>query len=359
MKKYFRLEIASQSPCEAANYIIRYQNDAEKTEVNESKMVIVGQGGVGKTCLLNRLIHDRYSGTVSTEGIDIAAWGFEKGGRSYKLNVWDFGGQEIYHATHQFFLTNRSLYIFVWDARQEEEYGRIDYWLHTIESFACDSPIIIVVNKCDSRNSIKQLDLKSLKEKFPQIIDCYKVSCKENIGISTLREEIEEQTTRLPLMGMVWLSSWLEVRLELEELAKSTNIITYKEYQAICKKHNILSVEASSLSKYLHDLGIIINFQNDLYLKNIVILNPEWGTTAVYKVLDAQETILKERNGILYTEDLGKIWIDTAEYPPEIYPIILRLMENFQLSFEVVENKEYLIAELLENEEVDHSVGHQ
>lgn len=77
------------------------------------------------------------------------------------------------------------------------------------------------------------------------------------------------------------------------------------------------------------------------------------GTTAVYKVLDAQETILKERNGILYTEDLGKIWIDTAEYPPEIYPIILRLMENFQLSFEVVENKEYLIAELLENEEVD------
>ena len=221
-------EIASQSPREAANYIIRYQNDAEKTEVNESKMVIVGQGGVGKTCLLNRLIHDRYSETVSTEGIDIAAWGFEKGGRSYKLNVWDFGGQEIYHATHQFFLTNRSLYIFVWDARQEEEYGRIDYWLHTIESFACDSPIIIVVNKCDSRNSIKQLDLKSLKEKFPQIIDCYKVSCKENIGIATLREEIEEQTTRLPLMGMVWLSSWLEVRLELEELAKSTNIITYK-----------------------------------------------------------------------------------------------------------------------------------
>ncbi len=346
-------EIASQSPREAVNYIIRYQKDAEKIEVNESKMVIVGQGGVGKTCLLNRLIHDRYSETVSTEGIDIAAWGFEKDGRSYKLNVWDFGGQEIYHATHQFFLTNRSLYIFVWDARQEEEYGRIDYWLHTIESFACDSPIIIVVNKCDSRNSIKQLDLKSLKEKFPQIIDCYKVSCKENIGISTLREEIEEQTTRLPLMGMVWLSSWLEVRLELEELAKSTNIITYKEYQAICKKHNILSVEASSLSKYLHDLGIIINFQNDLYLKNIVILNPEWGTTAVYKVLDAQETILKERNGILYTEDLGKIWTDTAEYPPEIYPIILRLMENFQLSFEVVENKEYLIAELLENEEVD------
>lgn len=345
-------EIASQSPSEVINYIVRYQNDRKKVEVNESKMVIVGQGGVGKTCLLNRLIYDEYSETVSTDGIDIAAWKFEKNNRAYKLNVWDFGGQEIYHATHQFFLTNRSFYIFVWDARQEEEYGRIDYWLHTIESFACNSPIVIVVNKCDSRNSIKQLDLKSLKEKFPQIIDCFKVSCKENIGIEHLRNEIKEQTIRLPLMGMVWLSSWLDVRIELETLAQSKNVITYKEYEEICRKNNILSGEALSLSKYLHDLGIIINFQNDLYLKNIVILNPDWGTTAVYKVLDAQETILKNRNGILYYDDLPQIWADTLEYPLDTYPIILRLMENFQLSFEVTKNREYLIAELLENEEI-------
>lgn len=345
-------EIIDQSPLEAINYIIKYQNDIQKIEVNESKMIIVGQGGVGKTCLLNRLIHDRYDETVSTEGIDISDWKFSIKGKEYKLNVWDFGGQEIYHATHQFFLTKRSLYIFVWDARQEEEYGRIDYWLHTIESFAYNSPIIIVVNKCDSRSSIKQLDLKSIKEKFPQIIDSFKVSSKENIEIAHLRNVIEEETIKLPLMGMVWLSSWLEVRLELEKLAQTKNIITYKEYQKICQKYNILSGEALSLSKYLHDLGIIINFQNDLYLKNIVILNPEWGTNAVYKVLDAQETVLKNRNGILYFDDLSQIWKDDVEYPEEIYPIILRLMENFQLSFEVRQNREYLIAELLENEEV-------
>lgn len=345
-------EIVNQSPVEAINYIIRFQNGTQKIEVNESKMIIVGQGGVGKTCLLNRLIYNKYDETVSTEGIDIDPWRFSVNNKEYKLNVWDFGGQEIYHATHQFFLTNRSLYIFVWDARQEEEYGRIDYWLHTIESFAYNSPIIIVINKCDSRNSIKQLDLKSLKEKFPQIIDSFKVSCKENIGIDYLRNTIEEETTKLPLMGMVWLSSWLDVRMELEKIAKSKNMIKYSEYLEICLKYKIQADEALSLSKYLHDLGIIINFQNDLYLKNIVILNPDWGTNAVYKVLDAQETVLKNRNGILYYEDLSKIWKDTAEYPREIYPIILRLMENFQLSFEVSKNKEYLIAELLENEEV-------
>lgn len=345
-------EIVNQSPVEAINYIIRFQNGTQKIEVNESKMIIVGQGGVGKTCLLNRLIYNKYDETVSTEGIDIDPWRFSVNNKEYKLNVWDFGGQEIYHATHQFFLTNRSLYIFVWDARQEEEYGRIDYWLHTIESFANNSPIIIVINKCDSRNSIKQLDLKSLKEKFPQIIDAFKVSCKENTGIDDLRNTIEEETTKLPLMGMVWLSSWLDVRRELEKLAQSKNTINYNEYLEICLKYNIQAEEALSLSKYLHDLGIIINFQNDLYLKNIVILNPDWGTNAVYKVLDAQENVLKNRNGILYYEDLSEIWKNAAEYPREIYPIILRLMENFQLSFEVSRNKEYLIAELLENEEV-------
>ncbi|MCI8871996.1 MAG: hypothetical protein HFH51_03915 [Lachnospiraceae bacterium] len=143
----------------------------------------------------------------------------------------------------------------------------------------------------------------------------------------------------MPLMGVVWLSSWLDVRRELENLAQNINIIAYKEYQKICRKYNILSGEALSLSKYLHDLGIIINFQNDLFLRNIVILNPEWGTNAVYKVLDAQDTVLKNRNGILNYGDLPKIWRDSTEYPEEIYPIILRLMENFQLSFEVNKNQ--------------------
>lgn len=351
-ERFIPPEIIHQSPVEVINYIVRYQNDQQKVEVNESKMIIVGQGGVGKTCLLNRLKNDKYDECDSTEGIAIEPWEFEVNGKKYKLNAWDFGGQEIYHATHQFFLTNRSLYIFVWDARQEEEYGRIDYWLHTIESFAYKSPIIIAVNKCDSRNSVKQLDLKNIKERFPQVIDSFRVSCKENMGIRNLRNVIEEETPKLPLMGMVWLSSWLNVRMELEELAKNTNTIPYKRYQAICGKFHILSGEALSLSKYLHDLGIIINFQNDVYLKNIVILKPEWGTKAVYKVLDAQDTVLRNRNGILYYSDLSKIWTDAEEYPEEAYPIILRLMENFQLSFEVNKRGKYLIAELLDSAEV-------
>lgn len=125
-------EILNQSAKEIIRYIFQQQSNAPKQFFNESKMVIVGQGHVGKTCILNRLINDTYAESPSTEGIDISAWYFRDQNQEYKLNVWDFGGQEIYHSTHQFFLTERSLYLLVWDALAEEEYGRIDYWLKTI-----------------------------------------------------------------------------------------------------------------------------------------------------------------------------------------------------------------------------------
>ena len=47
-------------------------------------------------------------------GIDVIEWHFGmEGGQDFGVNMWDFGGQEIYHATHQFFLTKRSLYALV------------------------------------------------------------------------------------------------------------------------------------------------------------------------------------------------------------------------------------------------------
>jgi internalin A len=56
----------------------------------------------------------------STEGIAVSQWKFKGGhGEDFIANVWDFGGQEIYHTTHQFFLTKRSLYLLVVDDRKE------------------------------------------------------------------------------------------------------------------------------------------------------------------------------------------------------------------------------------------------
>ncbi|MBD5162907.1 MAG: GTP-binding protein [Oscillibacter sp.] len=348
-------EILKQSAKEIISYYLKQQSNAPKQFFNESKMVIVGQGHVGKTCILNRLINNTYAENPSTEGIDISEWYFQDQNQGYKLNVWDFGGQEIYHSTHQFFLTERSLYLLVWDALAEEEYGRIDYWLKTIQSFAAESPIIIVVNKCDNDiGRIRRIDKEDYQSRFPQIKDVFYVSCKDDIRIGELRKYIESLAISLPLMKTTWLSSWMSVRQALEERSRHENFIPYQTYLEICASKDIGDDEALSLAKYLHDLGIILFYHDDPLLKNLVILSSEWGTDAVYKVLDEQEQLLKGRNGILRMEDLPKIWTDTTRYPQRLHPYLLNLMEKFQLTFRIHSTPPtYLVAELLDNKAID------
>lgn len=351
LEKEIPKEILEQSAIEVISYICRQQTGAQKYYCNESKMIIVGQGNVGKSCLLERIRKNKYEEKESTEGIAIQKWTYTVGRKkdTYVLNIWDFGGQEIYHSTHQFFLTKRSLYVFVWDARAEEEYGRVDYWLKTIESFAEDSPIIIAINKCDSSvTRINRIDFESYKRSYPQIKTIIDISCKDNINISRLRNIIKREASKLPIMKIKWFYEWYQIRMELEKIGTEKKYISYSEYREICKKYELEEKEISSLSKYLHDLGIILHYDDDILLRGIIILSPEWVTEAVYKILDSQETILKKRSGILKIDDLPAIWSNKELYPEEKYVFLLKIMEKFQLCFEVVKG-EYLVAELLEN----------
>ena len=361
-------EIWWQSAQEVIRYILQMQSTAPKRYFNETKMVVVGQGSVGKSCFINRLIHGAYENQHSTEGIDIQPWDFPAADagldtqENYRLNVWDFGGQEIYHATHQFFLTRRTLYVLMWDALTEDEYGRRDYWMRTIRSFAGDSPVIIVVNKCDQLSGRRHETEYAFLDKYPQILNrdrVFYISCKDNIGIDDLRNYILSTAVKMPLMKTEWLEKWLNVRKDLEELSAEENYIHYDEYLKICDKRGVRDeTEARMLIQYFHDLGVVIHYHDDELLCGIVILSPEWGTDAVYKVLDEQQRTLKGRNGILYYKDLPKIWSDGRRYPSHMYSYLLKLMEKFQLAFQVDNPKlpknTYLVAELLSENPMPH-----
>ena len=93
---------------EILDYYFRIRTGA-KSPLNEAKLILLGRGEVGKTCVVNRLVHDKFSSTLMTRGIAITQWPVTSGKASVRLHVWDFGGQELQHATHQFFLTERSL----------------------------------------------------------------------------------------------------------------------------------------------------------------------------------------------------------------------------------------------------------
>src|SRR5665647_2030347 len=263
-----------------------------------------------------------------------------------KLNIWDFGGQEIYHATHQFFLTKRSVYLLVWNARRTKDYDHIYYWLHTIEAFGGDSPIILVMSKMNESND--DLNLKDLRSKFPQIRDYRKIDSKDGTGISVLKEIIRETAWNLPLMKAHWVDSWYKVRKNLERLGE--NWISYDIFYEICKSEGLDEDNINTLDGYLHDLGVILHFKDRMALKNIVILKPEWATNAFYKILSTKSVL--QREGILLANELDMIW-DREVYPPYIHSQLMELMNKFELSYELTGKNSYLIPELLPKSEPD------
>jgi len=148
-------EIVEQGLGAIRNYWKSLGKD-EARPLNEAKLLIVGQGRVGKTSLVNRITKDIFNdnepitqGVNINDDINIEQWTLEKNEQAIRLNIWDFGGQEIMHATHKFFLTKRSLYLLMLDAQLNENENKIDYWLKIIESFGGDSPILIAINKTD------------------------------------------------------------------------------------------------------------------------------------------------------------------------------------------------------------------
>ncbi len=276
----------THKPATISNYYRQLQA-GQKQALNEAKMLLVGQGSVGKTSLVKRLIKDHYDPHErKTDGINIQSWSIRVNRQDIRLNVWDFGGQEIMHATHQFFLTKRSIYLLVVDARMGEEENRIEYWLKIIQSFSGDSPVIIVGNKVDEQPL--DLDRRGLQTKYKNIKAIIETSCQTGQGLDNLRATIIKEVGELEHLHDQLALSWFAVKNKLAEMKK--DFISYTQYKRMCRAQGIKD-EASQriLIRFLHDLGIALNFQDDPRLEDTNILNPEWVTNGVYKILNNHE----------------------------------------------------------------------
>ena len=342
------LEIAGQGLEAVRDYF--KQLEGETVRLFEAKLLIVGRGDVGKTYLVNRLIHDKTPETESTEGIDIHKW-FLKTARadSFRANVWDFGGQEIYHSTHQFFLTKRSLYLFLWEARQDDDILSFDYWLNVIRVLGGDSPVLVVQNKIDERK--KTIDPTYWTKLFGNIVEYHDVSAKKNTGVTALKEAIVREIEKLPHIGDELPKTWIDIREELEAIKIKANYIPYGRYQEICRKYHLEDEQIDRLSIYYHDLGVFLRFVESPVLGQTVFLNPEWATDAVYKVLDNKK--VQEHFGRFCFDDLAEIWEDAELYPADMYGRLIELMKSFELCFELPQKNEYIIPELLQPKKPD------
>ncbi|NEO48162.1 MAG: leucine-rich repeat protein, partial [Moorea sp. SIO4A3] len=311
----------------------RQLREEGKDYIYEAKLLIVGEAGAGKTSLAKKIQDHQYQlqdNQASTEGIDVIKWSFPilDQEREFKVNIWDFGGQEIYHATHQFFLSKRSLYTLVADSRKENT--DFYYWLNIVDKLSDNSPLLIIKN--EKHNRRRDINERALQGQFTNLKDTLPTNLKTNRGLPEIIAAIQYHIKNLPHVGQELPKTWVKVRQALENDYR--NYISLEEYLEICETNGFTLLEYKlQLSGYLHDLGVCLHFQDqeDSLLYKTVILKPEWGTHAVYKVLDNPK--VKNNNGKFTRKDLKGIWQDNkyASSRGEL----LELMKKFQLCYEI------------------------
>ena len=328
--------------------------DAKKQQINESKLTFLGQGSVGKTSLVRRLLHNVFNiDETKTEGISINRLHIanqttiDDQSHHINLNVWDFGGQEIMHATHQFFLTKRSLYLLVLDSRLTQEENRVEYWLKIIQSFGGESPVLIVGNKIDQHPL--DIDRTGLQKKYPNIVGIVETSAATGAGIEELKASIAEQVNNLPHVRDLLPETWFTVKTKLEKLGRESNFITHDKYLELCAENEV-SDETSqrTLIGFLHDLGVVLHFQDDPRLEALGILNPQWVTNGVYKILNSHT--LFQNKGVLTTSMLDEI-LNLPEYPRGKRLFIVDMMKKFELCYDIEPDKTFLVPDLLPKDE--------
>ena len=247
------------------------------------------------------------------------------------------------HATHQFFLTKRSLYLLVLDSRLTQEENRVEYWLKIIQSFGGESPVLIVGNKIDQHPL--DIDRTGLQKKYPNIVGILETSAATGAGIEDLKAAIAEQVNNLPHVRDLLPETWFTVKTKLEELGKQSNFITHDKYLELCAENEV-SDETSqrTLIGFLHDLGVILYFQEDYRLSELGILSPQWVTNGVYKIVNSP--VLFRNKGVLTISMLDEI-LNLPEYPRSKRLSIVDLMKRFELCYDLEPDKSFLVPDLL------------
>ena len=340
--------------------ILKWFEDLKKKStvpLREAKVVFLGDGEAGKTHTIARLLNDggaplaEHFDNTATPGIVIKDKPYTLDGQEVNVHFWDFGGQEILHSMHRMFLTERTLYVVLINARDDTQDDRARYWLHNIRSFAGTAPVLLVLNKIDQNPnaSVNETELRELYSGLRRVVRLSAKDFSPEEFNTEFTEVLKQEIQALGTIGTLWPASWAKLKGSLQTM--ESNFIKGTEYMDMCRDSGV-EQNQKELLHWFNDLGVSFFYHGNRRLENYVILRPDWITNGIYTLLfnKSEETVngvipkgviydmLDPKEGRTYRRVKDTIYdVNEAEY-------VLEVMRKFNLSYPVSDQAEFIPA---------------
>lgn len=353
-------------PKEILDYYFSTRDGAGQA-LRELRLIVVGRPKVGKTSLVRRLrglAMDPHE--AETHGIDILPLDLNCPDGLLHARVWDFGGQHVLHAMHEFFLRSRCLYLLLVEQRANDVERELTYWLQLIRSYAGDAPVVVALNQ--SKGIPRSLARAALEREYGPILAWVPTECEPedkvpgaDASIEALRQALTAAAADMPEPKKLFPKKWLAIKQWLEGMQEP--YLEYAAYAQHCTElHENDPQQQVALAAAMDELGVALNYARDPRLRDTTVLRPNWLANGIYALLRANIVARKPLapEGVLTETMVGEILavanqanvLKAAEYPREKWPFLLRLMNLFQLSFPLDEDgQRYLVPTLLPADE--------
>mmetsp|Transcript_949 Transcript_949/g.2280 ORF Transcript_949/g.2280 Transcript_949/m.2280 type:complete len:196 (+) Transcript_949:4072-4659(+) len=161
------------------------------------RLLVIGDSGVGKTCLLLRYSEDKFvESHLITIGIDFKMKTIQQQGKAVKLQIWDSAGQERFHKIAPSFYRNAMGFLLVYDVNDEQSFANIVRWTETIARYRTDSVVrVLIGNKTDLANrQVSREQGEELAQKLGTKL--FETSAKQNENVQEVFEYTAAQVLK-------------------------------------------------------------------------------------------------------------------------------------------------------------------
>jgi len=169
------------------------------------KLLLIGDSGVGKSCLLLRFADDTYTESyISTIGVDFKIRTIELDGKTIKLQIWDTAGQERFRTITSSYYRGAHGIIVVYDVTDQESFNNVKQWLHEIDRYACENVNKLLVGNKSDLTSKRVVTYDNAKEFADNLgIEFLETSAKNATNVEqafmTMAAQIKQRMASTPV----------------------------------------------------------------------------------------------------------------------------------------------------------------